>query len=77
MTQRRNVACIEGAGVAGLEPGVRGMGTGEWLAGELLEHGVLVLQRVHRRVKVHSDDEGVRVGLGGETFASEGRALDC
>jgi len=54
---------IEGAGVAGLEPG--------WM-GELLERGVVVLQRIHRQVKVHSDDEGVRLGLGGETFASEG-----
>ena len=40
---------------------------------ELLERGVVVLQRIHRQVKVHSDDEGVRLGLGGETFASEGR----
>jgi len=30
----------------------------------LLERGVLVLRCVHRQVKVHSDDEGVRVGVG-------------
>ena len=40
---------------------------------ELLERGLVVLQRVHRQVEVHGDDEGVRLGLGGETFASEGQ----
>jgi len=47
------------------------------MTGGLLERGVVVLQRVHRQVEVHGDDEGVGLGLSGETFASEGRAWDC
>jgi len=42
---------IEGAGVAGLEPG------------ELLERRVLMLHSFHRQVKVHDgDDDGGRFG---------------